>query len=308
MNKSILVAFIAISLHINLFSAEPSAFGAGDISNSSPYGLTSKEKVILQNKKKLKRLLIQNNNQDDKVNSLRERIDGIQSILESLNKNSHSNKLSFNNLKKTITNDFKNIDEYEKRLSELAQANAKQIEKINLLTTELVKVVDTINKSYIERKEFNNLVDDVNKFKSLVLKELKSNTKSKSKASALSKMSNVKIKAKAKRYYDKKNYTKSIKYYEHLISKNYEPARGYYMLGEIHYYRKKYEDAIAYFKKSASLYSKASYMPVLMLHTAISMDKKGDTSNAKKFYSAVITKYSKGASAKIARKKIQKIQ
>jgi TolA-binding protein len=306
MNKSILVAFIAISLHINLFSAEPSAFGAGDISNSSPYGLTSKEKVILQNKKKLKRLLIQNNNQDDKVNSLRERIDGIQSILESLNKNSHSNKLSFNNLKKTITNDFKNIDEYEKRLSELAQANAKQIEKINLLTTELVKVVDTINKSYIERKEFNNLVDDVNKFKSLVLKELKSNTKSK--ASTLSKMSNAKIKIKAKQYYDKKNYKKSIEYYEYLISKKFEPARGYYMLGEIHYYRKKYEDAIAYFKKSASLYTKASYMPVLMLHTAISMDKMGDKSNAKKFYSAVIAKYSKGASAKIARKKIQKIQ
>jgi TolA-binding protein len=306
MNKSILVAFIAISLHINLFSAEPSAFGAGDISNSSPYGLTSKEKLILQNKIKLKRLLIQNNNQDDNVNSLRERIDGIQSILESLNKNAHSNKLSFKNLKKTIANDFKNIDEYEKRLSELAQANANQIEKINLLTTELAKAVDTINKSYIERKEFNNLVDDVNKFKSLVLKELKSNTKSK--ASVLSKMSNVKIKAKAKRYYDKKNYTKSIKYYEHLISKNYEPARGYYMLGEIHYYRKKYEDAIAYFKKSASLYSKASYMPVLMLHTAISMDKKGDISNAKKFYSAVITKYSKGASAKIARKKIKKLQ
>jgi len=37
-----------------LFSAEPSAFGAGDITSSNPYGLTKNEKVLLETEKKLK--------------------------------------------------------------------------------------------------------------------------------------------------------------------------------------------------------------------------------------------------------------
>jgi TolA-binding protein len=303
MNKSILVVFILISIHINLFSAEPSAFGAGDLSSSSPYGLTSDEKLLLQNKRDLKRLISQSNNLD---NSLKKRIDGLQSILESLSQNTHSNKLNLNKLNKTTTENFKNIDEYEKRISILIQANTIEIEKINLLTTELTKVVDIINKSYVKKKEFNKLVDDVNRFKSLVFKELKSNAKSK--ASKLSDMSNTEIKIKAEKYYKKKYYTKSIEYYEYLVSKKYELAKCYYMLGEIYYYKKNYAEAMAYFKKSASLKNKASYLPVLMLHTAISMDRTGDKANAKVFYSAVITKYPKSPSAKIAHKKIKKIK
>ena len=306
MNKSILVAFIAIYLPINLLSAEPSAFGAGDISNPSPYGLTSKEKLLLQNKKELKRVIVKSNNQDDKVDSLRERLDGLQSIIESLSKNARSNKLNLNDLNERTSKDLENTSEYEKRLSELVQSNSAQIEKIQLLNAELTKVVDTINTSYVEKREFNKLVDDVNNFKSLVLKELKSS--SKPKANALSKMSNGEIETKAKEFYSKKHYTKSIEYYEYLISKKYKPARSHYMVGEMYYYRKNYAEAMAYFKKSASLYSKASYMPVLMLHTAISMDKTGDEENAKRFYGAVIAKYPDTSSAKIAQEKVNKTQ
>ena len=80
------------------------------------------------------------------------------------------------------------------------------------------------------------------------------------------------------------------------------------MVGEINYYRKNYADAIAYFKKSATLYSKASYMPVLMLHTAISMDETGDINNAKTFYNAVITKYPDSKSAGLASSKLSLIK
>jgi TolA-binding protein len=304
MNKSILVVFVVISIHINLFSAEPSAFGAGDLSSSSPYGLTSDEKLLLQNKRDLKRLISQSNNLD---NSLKKRIDGLQSILESLSQNTHSNKLNLNKLNKRTTKKFQNVDEYEKRLSILIQDNAIQIKKLNLLTTELTKVVDSINRSYVEKKEFNKLVDNVNRFKSLVFKELKK-ANAKPKVNKLSEMPNTEIKIKAEKYYKKKYYTKSIEYYEYLVSKKYELAKCYYMLGEIYYYKKNYAEAMAYFKKSASLKNKASYLPVLMLHTAISMDRTGDKANAKVFYSAVITKYPKSSSAKIAHKKIKKIK
>ena len=51
------------------------------------------------------------------------------------------------------------------------------------------------------------------------------------------------------------------------------------MIGQMKFKRKNYADAISFYKKSAALYSKASYMPELMLNTAISMDKTGDKKN-----------------------------
>ncbi|PHS57044.1 MAG: hypothetical protein COB17_07455 [Sulfurimonas sp.] len=305
MNKSIILAFIAIYLPFKL-SAEPSAFGAGDINNPSPYGLTSKEKLLLQNKKELKKVIVKSNNQANKVDSLRERLDGLQSIIESLSQKSHENRLNLNSFSIKNELELKNINEYEKGLSEANEVNIFEIDKLKLLISELSTIIDTINTSYVSKNEFNKLVNDVNLFKDLVSKELKS--ASKAKKSSLSKLSNGDIETKAKKFYDKKNYTKSIEYYEYLISKNYKPARSHYMIGEMNYYRKKYAEAIAYFKKSASLYSKASYMPDLMLHTAISMDKTGDISNAINFYEAVISKYPKTSHSSTALDRLSKLK
>jgi hypothetical protein len=47
MNRIYLVALFAAIVPFNLISAEPSAFGAGNLETSQPYGLTSSEKVIL---------------------------------------------------------------------------------------------------------------------------------------------------------------------------------------------------------------------------------------------------------------------
>jgi len=146
-----------------------------------------------------------------------------------------------------------------------------------------------MNSDYVSKTDFNRLVKDVNSVKGLLSKNIKSGSSSKS--SDLDKMKKAEIAKKARAFYDKKHYTKSIEYYKYLIEANYRPARAHYMIGEMMYYRKNYADAIAYFKKSASLYDKASYMPVLMLHTAVSMSKTGDNKNAKAFYQAIISKY-----------------
>ena len=315
MNKSIIIAFIAIHLPYSLPAAEPSAFGAGNINNPTPYGLTQKEELLLQNKKELKRVIVNTNNQADKVDSLRERLDGLQSIIESISQKSHENKLNLKSLDEKNAQAIVSANEYEKRLSELSQSNTQsitvntdEINEIKVVIAELSKVLDTINKNYVSKNEFNTLVNDVNKFKDLVAKELKTSKKTKKSSSSLNNMSNGEVATKAKSYYDKKLYTKSIEYYEYLISKKYKPARSHYMIGEMYYYRKNYSDAIAYFKKSASLYSKAAYMPDLMLHTAISMDKTGDKDNAKKFYQAVISKYPDSDNAKTAQNKLNKIK
>lgn len=303
MKRIILATSIVAITSLNLVAAEPSAFGAGNLDSPSPYGLTSSEKAVLQNKQKLKKVVQNTNNQASQVESLRERIDGLQSIVESLSRKSQTNKRNLLELQNKNSEELKNSDEYEKRLNELGQQNSKAIEKNILLIEEISKLLDSINATFVSKDEFNTLVKSVNQFKDLLSKEFKA--KPSSKKSAFNGMSNGDIATEAKKFYDKKYYTKGIEYYSYLITKNYKPANSHYMIGQMKFKRKNYAEAISFYKKSASLYSKASYMPELMLNTAISMDKTKDKKNAKIFYNAVITKYPNSAQAKSAKTHLQ---
>lgn len=305
--KSIyLVVIFAAIVPFNLSGAEPSAFGAGNLETSQPYGLTPSEKVILQNKNKLNKVVVNSNNQANKVDSLRERIDGLQTIIEGLSKKSQENRLELKELQKKNTEELIATNEYEKRLSEISQANSLEIKDMKLAISELSALLNVVNTSYVSKDEFNTLVNDFNVFKELVAKELKQSVAPVN--SKLDKMSSAEIAKLAKQNYDKKYYTKSIEYYTQLIENNYKPAYAHYMIGEMKYKRKNYSDAIAYFKKSATLYSKASYMPALMLHTAISMEETDDVKNAETFYKGIIAKYPNSQEAKIAKNKLSKIK
>ncbi|MBU0721232.1 hypothetical protein KJ877_07815 [bacterium] len=303
MNRSKLVTLLVALLPFSLIGSEPSAFGAGNLNNPKPYGLTSSEEVLLENKKNLQKVVVKSNNQANEVDSLRERIDGLQSIIEGLSKKSHENRVNLQNLDNKNKEELKSSNEYEKRLSEVSSNNSQSIEKIKIVISELSLLIDTINVSYVTKDEFNGLVNDVNSFKELVAKELK-NSSSASNSSKFDGISSAEIAKKAKAFYNKKYYNDAIEHYSYLIEKNYKPARAHYMIGEMKYYRKNYAEAIAYFKKSASLYSKASYMPTLMLHTAVSMEKSGDKNNAEIFYNGLISKYPESQQASEAKKYI----
>jgi TolA-binding protein len=298
MKKSILVVSLTTLVPLLLLSAEPSAFGAGDLNNPKPYGLTSNEKVILETKQKLHTIAVKSNNQANEVDSLRERLDGLQSIIESLSRKAHNNKINLQKLQEQNSLKSQNSDEYEKRLSDVVQNNTDSIDKTKLIVSEVSTLVDQINKDYVTKAEFNSLVRDVNKFKELMAKELKHGSPS----TATSKKSSVDLYNEAKKLFDKKYYTKAIENYELLIKRNYKPAYAHYMIGEMNYRRKNYANALSYFKKSTALYSKASYMPTLMLHSAIAMDKTGDTKHAKVFYKAIVSKYPQSKEAKVAKK------
>jgi TolA-binding protein len=306
MKHSILVATIAITVPLILSAAEPSAFGAGNLDNPKPYGLTSAEKVILKNKNELHKIIVDSNNQANKVDSIRDRIDGLQGIIEGLANKSQENKISLQKLSQKNEQELQSSNEYEKRLSKITQNNSKSIEELKVLMSDMSKLLDNVQKNYVTKKEFNSLVDDVNIFKGLVSKELKNVLKTKT--SNFGDLTNGEVATKAQAFYKKKLYTKAIEYYTYLIEKKYKPARAHYMIGEMNYSRKNYAEAIAYFKKSASLYDSAKYMPTLMLHTARAMDKTGDKTNAKAFYSGVIAKYPNSEQAQDATKYLSLIK
>ena len=296
--SSLCFLFLSFS-PVLLFSSEPSAFGAGDLTSSDPYGLTKNEKVILETEKKLKTVTNKSKSQESQLDSLRERIDGLQSIVESLSRKAQSNKINLQNVQQSTDISFTNVNEYQKRLSDSIQGNMKAIAELKTLILQLSKSVEDISSNYVTKSDYNSLVSDVNSFKILVAKEMKQERKTKIENSSID---SATLYNRAKLNYSKKLYTNAMADYEILIKRHYKPAYSHFMIGEIYFYRKDYANAISYFKKSSSLYSRASYMPKLMLHTAIAMSKTGDKQHAKAFFNAIIQKYPDSKESVIAQK------
>ena len=301
--SAIVSTFIIATVPIYLLAAEPSAFGAGDLSSPEPYGLTSSEKVILETNDKLKKVALKSNSQANQLDSLRGRIDGLQSIVESISKKTHNNKINLQKLKEEEKLGFAGTHEYQARLNESIQENSKNIKELKLSILETSKLLDKINAHYVAKAEYNSLVKSINDFKVLVAKELKS--KKRREVNSIPKISSPELYNLAKKSYDKRYYTKAIANYEELIKRKYRPAYAHYMIGEIYFQRKNYARAISYFKKSSQLYSKAKYMPTLMLHTAISMDRTRDRAHGKSFYKAIIVKYPNSKEASEAKRRLR---
>ena len=294
------LALLAFLLPLSLFAGEPSAFGAGNLDSDNPYGLTSGEKTILKNKKRLDSIIHKSSANESQIGSLLGRVDGLQSIIEGLNEKAENNRRELKLISDHIDTDdsMVKLQMLVKENQAISKANEANIASLRSVLDEFSKLIDTVNNNYVSKKEYNVLVNDVNEFKRLVAKELKSGSASKGNTSA--KIGSADLAAKAKENYDRKRYTKSIEQYVTLIARGYKPARANYMVGEMWYYRKDYGKAISYFKESAKLYDKASYMPTLLLHSAISMEKTGDMQNAQVFFKAIIAKYPGSSAAAIA--------
>ena len=272
-------------LPFTLLANEPSAFGAGNLDSDNPYGLTSAEKKIVQNNKTLKQNNRKLNSNKGEIESLRERIDGLQSVLESIAMKSQKNKVALGDMSKTRENDGLSTQERLVALETQIATNGENVVQLKTAIEELSKLMDEQSASYVTKEEHNALVDDVNAFKSLVAGELKKKSKtSSSKGSG-------DLATQAKKHYDAKSYSKALNDYKELVNRKYKPAYGHYMIAQCYFAKNDYGKAIAHYKESAARYKKASYMPTLMLRTAYSMSKVGETANAKKFYNAVVAKY-----------------
>ena len=301
-------------LFVTASFAETSMFGAGDLESSKPYGLSKTEEVIVKNKKIVAKTEKKLKKTDTKLQDLNERVDGIESLLEgeslklnkvfiSLNKHIEEFKLynqnvtnDINKNSEIIANMQMSIDIDMKELKSQIEQNNKNINTIQKSFDKIVVLVNEINGKYVTKKEFNKLIS---------LLDNKKLAKKTSKKKSITKKSSKERLAEAKILFKKDNFTKAIIIFEDLISKNYRPAESNFYVGEIKYYRKKYKDALHYFKNSMTLYDKAKYLPKLLLHSAISFDKLGDYDNAQNFYNTIVDIYPESNEAKEASKKIK---
>ena len=319
MKKLLYISFL-ISSTIAVAN-EVSVFGAGNLNSNKPYGLTSTEKYILKNKKELGSIDTKVKSVKTTIESLNERIDGIESIYEgdSQKLNSSTNKLNDvilnleTNTNQTDLNkqDIENVKNVANQLltmqEEIASENKKNIDTLKLAISNLTKLVNEINTNYVSSKELqSNMKQFVTQKEYKTSKPAKTKKKQTSNKDFSSK-SKKELMIEARALFKKDYFTKAIPILNYLLEANYRPAESNFLLGEIHYYRKKYKNAISYFKTSAVLYDKANYMPKLLLHSAISFEKINDLENAQSFYNTIIDVYPESVEATEASKKLSSI-
>ncbi len=312
--------FLIFGCFLTLVYAERSVFGAGDLNSPAPYGLTPAEKVIIKNKQILSKNQKKINKVDSSLKELYERIDGLESVSTGDSQKVHKAILSLNKLKTEFKNFQADISlEMEKKDAKiqnlenkiaLLTSNIEQNNKnITLLQTSLEKataIINTINESFVTRKDFKNLLTEIDKTNKKTYR-----TKSKSISNSSSKKytkSKKLLIQDARKLFKKSYFTKALPILEYLIKTNYRPAECNYYVGEIKYYRKKYSDALYFYKTSMMLYDRAKYLPRLLLHSAIAFEKTKDYAQAKNFYSTLIEVYPDSSEAKKASKKIKKLK
>lgn len=230
-------------------------------------GFYHTDKTTVQNKKIISRLR-------QKIIQQSERIDGLMSIVEGLS---------------STVNELKNRQMVSSKIDNNTQGNVGVLK-------ELGEMIDNINANYVSKKELQNILNRKSSSKPIINTKIKTNLESK----------NIKeLYSEGVRLFVKQRYDEAKKRFIITDTKGYKPAASNYYLGEIAYYTKIYEDAIFYFKKSAGLYDKASYIDTLLLHTAISLQKNGEKKQARAFYENIIENYADKKTALIARDKLK---
>ena len=281
-------------LIISVFASEPSVFGAGNLSAPNPYGLTHEEKLILENNKKIETISYKNSLQTAKVESVTERLDGMQAIVEGLSQSYNEQKLALIKLSDSAKDGSKakSIDE----LTQLIKSNSDNIIQLKTLIEELSRSVDTINATYVTKEEFAALVKQLKVSMPAVVTVVPKT------------MDNSNIEKEAKKLFNNKKYVEAQLYYEMMVQKKYKQAEATFWIGECYFEQNNYKEAIGYYKQSASFDEKSSVMPTLLLHTGISLEKMGDKDKAKSFYNATISRYASTGAAGEAKVKLAKLK
>jgi TolA-binding protein len=274
LKKIVLFGVIGISSFLSAY--EPSVYGAGDIDSATPYGLTQTEQAVLDNKKTLQSLY-------NKMTKQQRKIDGLTTIVNGQNR-------EILDLKEQVV-------VLEKRPIPVPEDKNQTYS----LLLELGKMIDNINNTYVSRDELEKILagsrpeEVISHSGSSLGSPVVNNTTESNSADTY---------RKGVQLFAQRSYNAAKEHFKQALAENYKPASSNYYLGEASYYTHNYKDAVAYYKQSASLHDQASYMAVLYLHTAISLDESGEKEQAKAFYQHVIDNYPNEKVASIAKNRM----
>lgn len=274
-----LLLLASLSLTSTLYANEPSVYGAGNIDSETPYGLTQTEKTVLENKKTLQKLY-------NTINEQQRKVDGLATIIEGQNK-------EIVQLKEQL--------QYQQSNSE---KNAQDANKSYALLLELGAMIDEIKNTYVTQTDLQNLQVGTTNINSNTDMSSNVNSNVYTNSEISSDVNYAESYREGVQLFYQRSYQAAKERFDEVLVANYKAAPSNFYLGEIAYYTHQYANAVSYYKQSALLYDSASYMDVLYLHTAISLDKSGDPTQAKSLYEYVISTYPDKKSASIAQNRL----
>jgi len=190
-------------------------------------------------------------------------------------------------------------------LKSLVKSQSNQIEQLKQkieASSNLEKVINQLSQrvATLESKPF-----PINENEKEIQKDIKDKTlkpkKEKKEKKIDKKISSEQLYKDAVLNFTKSKLTKAQQLFKELLKRSYKSASVNFYLGEIAYKKGRYKEAISYYQNSATLNENANYMDKLLLHTAVSLNKKGKSADAKVFFKAVIDSYPNSNSAKEAK-------
>ena len=168
--------YISILIASTLTAAsEVSVFGAGNLNSNKPYGLTSTEKYILKNKKELGSIDTKVKSVKTTIESLNERIDGLESIYEGDSQKLNSTGIELSKVISKLENNTTQTDLNQQAIEglknfanqllldqeEITTTNKANLDSLKLAIESLTKLVNEINTSYVSS---NELEKNMNQF------------------------------------------------------------------------------------------------------------------------------------------------
>ncbi len=280
-----------------LLFADVNPFNAGNLNSNAPYGLSSDEKVILENKKDISSLHSNINNVQKNIAKIELKLSNYDDVI--------NNKLSaFPTVIDEVNNAMNDINALKKENNQ-TQSQINNIDKeINVLKNKINSVENNITVMRMSIKEMVKIQNQ--NFLALKQSILEIVNKINQPKQGLS-LKHIFLKAKA--YFLKNKLNSAKKLFIYTLSKNYLPATSSFYLGEIAYKQKKYNDALAYYKKSINLYpKKTSFTSELLYHTGISFVKINNKKVAKITFKKLIYDYPLSKYAKLAKIELEKIK
>jgi len=253
-----------MNLKVIILSFVVASFAFGEQSVYSDSSFVDTDVIAKKNSREIFQL-------KQKISQLQEKIEGLKSIIEGQSSTIEQLRAKTNNNLESIINQLsQRVATLENSISSLKSA---QVEQLNRLVSSKNNLEPNIKEEKKESKKVEK--------KNIPSKELY-------KQSVLN--------------FTKGKLSKAQDGFKTLLGRSYKRASSNFYLGEIAFKKERYKDAISYYQQSVTLNDSASYMDKLLLHTAISLKKKGKTKEAMNFFNAVITSYPDTSSAKEAKK------
>jgi TolA-binding protein len=294
-----------LSLVLTIVSAKDvSVFGAGDLESKSPYGLTKAEKASYKNTQKIQDLSFEINSIKANYDEIKQQFEGIKSVFDSDSKNLSNTKNKMLSVEQRLQNLEQITQDLQLQLNQfidLQKENNRVLEESN---QKLLGLINKINEEYISKKEFDELVGYINKKnQSNANKKVVNNAQNNFGFTSNEALFDYAVKMHGKNY-----LTKTMPMFDKLVKDDYKKASSSYYLADILHFKKRYKDAIYYYKQSMMLNDSAPYIPQLLLNSADSFEMLQDKTNAKNFYETLVDAYPNTKEAKIATKRLEKLK